>query len=284
MKTPEASRAAGENRMSTTNPKLQTVPLHPLSRKQIRRYFYPKPIAYWPYITAALGVMLPFMGWVTHIWPFIFLSIIPLVIGATFIYHGLKTNPDDVDFDRWVEGQAKELATHGMHSLCLSRKDLVDTPIRIVSYVLPGSRTAAEYMPQQVHMKQGKDGQWRFSIYVYTYIYPTANYLAVYRGDINVFSTRRIEQDETYLYQHIYSASLRASRDTLAWEESLIPYRIEQLCLKIFNGDVVELSAAIKAMPQEQADDAPLESLPNPSFERTLMRLRQLLHSRNKLV
>jgi len=284
MKPLEASRAAGENRMYTTNPKLQAVPIRPLSRKQIRRYFYPKPLAYWPYITSALGAIFLFMGGITHFWPFIFLSIVPLVIGATFIYHGMKTNPDDVDFDRWIEGEAKELATHGIRSLCLRRKDLVDAPIRVVSYVLPGSRTAAEYLPQQVHMKQGKDGRWRFSIYVYTYIYPTADYLAVYMGDINVFSTRRIEQHETYLYQHIYGASLRASRDTLAWEENLIPYRIEQLCLKIFNGEIVELSAAIKAMPQEQADYAPLESLPNPSFERTLMRLRQVLHARNKLV
>ncbi len=270
--------------MSTTNPKLQTVPVRPLNRKQIRRYFYPKPLPYWPFITLVIGIFMLLIGGLLQFWPFFFLSIVPLVIGATFIYHEMKTNPSDADFDRWNEEQAKELGARGMQLLYLHRKDLIEPPMRITSYILPGSHTATDYLPQQVQMKQGKDGRWRFSIYVYTYIYPTADYLAVYRGDSNAFSSRQIEQHETYLYQHIYSASLQASKDTLEWEESLIPYRTEQLYLKFFHGDFVELSATIKAMPQEQADNAPLESLPNPSFERTLMRLRQLLHTKGKPV
>jgi hypothetical protein len=266
-----------------TNPKLQNVQVRPPSREQIQRYFHPKTISYWPYILSGAGFLMVCLLGSKGI-AFLLISMTILVTGLAIAYHKWKANPSDAEFDRWIGQQATKMERRGMQALDLKSEDLIARPMRIDSYILPGSSTATDYPSEQIRLKQGKDGNWRVSIYFYTYIYPTTNYLAIYMGASNLFSQRLIEQHMTYRYQHILSVELIAKRDTFKWEGRQIRTRIEQLYLKMLNGDTIKLSAIIKGMAQEEADIGPLDALPNPSFEKTLKRLRQFLHARSRLV
>jgi hypothetical protein len=158
---------------------------------------------------------------------------------------------------------------------------VTDHILRTHSFVLPGSRMASHYPEKEVQAKRGKDGQWRFSINVYTYFLPAEHYLAVYSCDVNAFDpSSHIEQTEEYFYNDIVGVTTHPLRDTTIIGNRQYHYRIEMFSLRISNGDTIDLGASLKATPLDDGQDIPVFSLPHTGFDRTLTTLRRLLRSR----
>ena len=83
--------------------------------------------------------------------------------------------------------------------------------------------------------------------------------------------------NEIYGYRNVTTATTMQTRDTVFIDEEEFSYRTEQFCLKIANGETVELSASIRARPMSNAQDAPDIRLPAAGYDKKLNKLRQIL-------
>ncbi len=212
-----------------------------LSAQEVYNYFYPRPTPKWNIGAIVFGVALIPVGIFLH-------SILLSVAGA----RGLDT---------------LDIQLHNQ-----------DQVLTIRSYVLPGSLTAHDYLHEEVLMKHGKDGRQRFSINVYTFIFCTARFLAIFESDVNVFNPL-IHRDihEIYGYPTIFTATTIPLEDTVVFDEQEVPYRTELFCLKFVNGETGKFSAAVKARPWGSIPDAPAITLPSTNFDKKLSKLRQIL-------
>lgn len=250
-------------------------------RMDWRRYFFPKPVPAGSIITCLVGASVLAVGIALQ-------SIVPiasgcllLLIGASIIGVIIRSNPTDQQYDQWVHAQAQAMLPRALAKFNMRSYQVTDHILRTHSFVLPGSRMASHYPEKEVQAKRGKDGQWRFSINVYTYFLPAEHYLAVYTCDVNAFDPSScIEQTEEYFYRDIVGVTTHPLRDTAIIGERQYRYRIEQFSLRISNGDTIDLGASLKATPLDDGQDIPVFSLPHTGFDRTLTALRRLVRSR----
>ena len=204
-----------------------------------------------------------------------------LLISASIIGVIRRSNPTDQQYDQWVHAQAQAMLPRALAKFNMRSYQVTDHILRTHSFVLPGSRMASHYPEKEVQAKRGKDGQWRFSINVYTYFLPAEHYLAVYTCDVNAFDpSSHIEQTEEYFYSDIVGVTTHPLRDTAIIGNRRYRYRIEQFSLRISNGDTIDLGASLKATPLDDEQHIPVFTLPQTGFDRTLTRLRSLLRSR----
>ncbi len=203
----------------------------------------------------------------------------PIIVAifGIIIYRRIKSHPDDESYDAWVGSLARKLYARGLDTLDIQLHNQ-DQVLTIRSYVLPGSLTAHDYLHEEVLMKHGKDGRQRFSINVYTFIFCTARFLAIFESDVNVFNPL-IHRDihEIYGYPTIFTATTIPLEDTVVFDEQEVPYRTELFCLKFVNGETGKFSAAVKARPWGSIPDAPAITLPSTNFDKKLSKLRQIL-------
>jgi len=193
----------------------------------------------------------------------------------------IRSNPTDQQYDQWVHAQAQAMLPRALAKFNMRSYQVTNQILRTHSFVLPGSRMASHYPEKEVQAKRGKDGQWRFSINVYTYFLPAEHYLAVYTCDVNAFDPpSHIEQTEEYFYSDIVGVTTHPLQDTALIGKRQYRYRIEQFSLRISNGDTIDLGASLKATPLDGGQDIPVFTLPHTGFDRTLTRLRSLLRSR----
>ncbi|HYU73864.1 MAG TPA: hypothetical protein VEL31_14380 [Ktedonobacteraceae bacterium] len=248
-----------------------------LSAQEVYNYFYPRPTPKWNIGAIVFGVALIPVGIFLHS---ILLSVAGPIIVAIFgiiIYRRIKSHPDDESYDAWVGSLARKLYARGLDTLDIQLHNQ-DQVLTIRSYVLPGSLTAHDYLHEEVLMKHGKDGRQRFSINVYTFIFCTARFLAIFESDVNVFNPL-IHRDihEIYGYPTIFTATTIPLEDTVVFDEQEVPYRTELFCLKFVNGETGKFSAAVKARPWGSIPDAPAITLPSTNFDKKLSKLRQIL-------
>ena len=262
--------------------KMKTVIAQQLSEQEIKNYFFPQPYPIWTWVALASGVIFIVLAFIAQNLFLGGVGIACILVGLFLIWKTKKSNPDDQQYDAWVENQGQILSQRGLQTLDITRSQMSDRMVHIRSYVLPGSLDANEYDPDSVWMKRGKDGYWRFSINVYTYIYPLPRYLAVFKSDINAFEPWvHNDLDEIFAYRHIISATTTSHfGDTILLGEQKFPYHMEQFCLKITNGEAVKLSATVKAKPPGSIAGIPRITLPDTGFNRTLNILRKLLLSK----
>src|SRR5947199_194267 len=84
------------------------------------------------------------------------------------------------------------------------------------SIILPGSSLAATYH-DDVYLKLGKDGQWRSSVNLYTFFFPTDRFIAMFTRSINALD-RLMPADDTseeYFYKDIVTAAFSVFQDTV---------------------------------------------------------------------
>lgn len=266
--------------------KIKTVIARQLSQQELKNYFFPRRYPTWAWIALIIGVILLVPGLIAQKWFVSIAGLALILFGLFFLLKTKRSNPDDQQYDAWVENQGQILYKRGLQALDITRSQMSDRILHIRSYVLPGSFDANEYDPDSVWMKCGKDGYWRFSINVYTYIYPLPHYLAVFKDDINAFQPwLHNDLNEIYAYQHIVSATTMSEPgDAIFLEGQKFPYHMEQLCLKISNGDALKLSATVKAKPPGSLSGIPVIVLPDTGFNRMLNILRKLLLSKQRWV
>jgi hypothetical protein len=148
----------------------------------------------------------------------------------------------------------------------------------IQSYVLPGTIDADEHILDTVHIKPGKDGRYRCSINVFTFIYPMTHSFAVFKSDINAFDPSfHNDEDDIYPYRHIIGATTSRTQETIFLGEREFPYQVEQFCLKLANGETIPLSATVRVKPSGSVAGVPTLALPDTNFSWTLNKLRAML-------
>lgn len=248
-----------------------------LSKQELYDYFYPRPISRWKFGAIAVGIILVLVG--------LFLPEIPIIGiglcigggGAFFIYKQVTSRPDDESYDVWLRAHARQLYKRSLEMLAIQPGSQGET-LTIQSFVLPGSMEAKEYPAGEVSMKLGKDGQWRFSINIYTFIFCTPGFLAISKSDINAFQPfAHLDTHSIYSYSKVFGAGITQCEDIVILNEQALPYQMENFCLELTNGKTKVMSAVVKARPGGNARGAPIIMLPGTNFDRNLSRLQQIL-------
>jgi hypothetical protein len=85
------------------------------------------------------------------------------------------------------------------------------------------------------------------------------------------------DSTEEYFYRDIVTTSFSVFHDTVVLGNEEFLYRVQQLSLKISNGDDIRLGAYLSAVPIEKGQGAPIIMLPDAHINQTLADLRALL-------
>jgi hypothetical protein len=194
-----------------------------------------------------------------------------------------KTNTTDEEYDLWLEHKEHLLRQKGYQVHGISPKYPASSVLCIRSFVPRGSITSHGYANQEVQMKQGKDGRWRYSINVYSYFFPMRKGMAIFKSDINVFTNRhRDVRHETYPYSFLSTATTDSEDDRAIIHHTAYRYQTEQLYLVFSNGVMSSFSAVVQAQLMDNTDNAPFSIVPNATFGRKLNELRALLLSEGR--
>ncbi len=210
-----------------------------------------------------------------------FLLLVALIC-FLIIYLTHKQNPTDEEYDAWLEDREHRLLARGYQKHGITSQDLINAPLCIKSVVPPGSSISREYRNQNVYMKQGKDGIYRFSTHAYTYFFPLRHGMAIFRSNIQASPTHPYfgAKDEIYPYRFLTTAETSAENDKMLIENTPHRYSMEKLHLMFSIGTKVTLSAVVKAYLLDDADDAPESIISDTGFDTKLNRLRALLVSK----
>jgi hypothetical protein len=268
--------------MYTSRGKQRDIPKPQLSEEKTRNYFVPQRVSKWGWIALIAGGLLAITGMDLSKLIVFAIGVLVGIVSIVYIVMTFTANPSDRLYEQWVNSQARALYSEGLEALGLDKHSLSAPVIRIASVVLPGSMAAEAYPSDEVRVRRGKDGRLRYSIHVYTYFYPTRDYRAIFKGDVNAWNHSKDDAlNETYVYRyhHIMSAATHRFMDTVILEGTSYQYRIDEFCLELSNGRLIPLTAALKAKLLDRRQDAPTSLLPEMVSGQQLRQLRDLLLS-----
>jgi hypothetical protein len=249
-------------------------------------YFFPRPISTFSILAATIGgvfilvaiplLLLTGVGVVTVV--LLAIGLILLLFGVRSMIVTRRSNPGDEDYDDWLERQARALRPRALRTLSLDEQQITSKIVCVHSILLPGSSLANNYH-DEVYLKQGKDGQWRSSVNLYTYFFPSERFIAIFTRDINAFSPKGPYNDvtEEYFYRDIIGVSTSVFRDTVLIGEAELVYRVQQLSLKLINGENQPFGGYLSAMPFDTKRGLPTILSPDAHVNTTLNDLRVLL-------
>jgi len=258
----------------------------------VGQYFFPKQISNGTIIiiTAGalfvlVGIPLLFTGGLSIYDIFLVIAGILLLIGGIrTILATRRSNPLDADYDAWLEKQARILLPRARRVMNLNERQMTGQVMCVHSVILPGSDLAGTYH-DHIHMKRGLDGRWRCSVNFYTFFFPADRHLAIFTRDVNAMRPRdhldpaRADTNlsEEYFYADITTATISVFQDRaiIAGQECL--YRVQQLSLKIANGEDVRLGAYLGAMPLNPKQADLKIALPDVHVNEIIGELRELI-------
>jgi len=256
------------------------------SRKEIQQYFFPKPVSTSLITITTAGALLALVGLalVFTLGP-TYLDLIFVLIGGVVLFIGvrniraiIRSNPTDQDYDDWLEDQAEAIIPKALRMLNLDERQITSQILSMHSIILPGSSLASDYH-DDVFLKPGKDRIWRSSVNLYTFFFPTDRFIAMFTRSINALDRVMPADDSTeeYFYRDIVTTSFSVFQDTVVLGNEEFLYRVQQLSLRISNGDDIRLGAYLSAVPIEKGQGAPIIMLPDAHINQTLADLRALL-------
>ena len=263
----------------------------PSSKLKIEQYFFPKPVSSFIIATTTAGalsllagiVMLLIAAPASFIVALVLAGSGLLLIGIDRIRAIIRSNPTDEDYDHWLRHQASTMLPAALFTLNMDESQLTSQPLILYSFILPGSSLASDYH-DHIHLKQGKDGRWRSSINLYTYFLPSQHFIAMFTRSVNALDQFMPFDDSTeeFFYRDIISASFSRFPDTVIIEGQEFVYRVQQLSLKISNGDDIRLGAYLSAEPLSGRQNAPFFIPLDSQCNQTLAELRRLLRFRKQ--
>ena len=272
--------------MSRSAQKRRTGSHHRFSRQEIQQYFFPKPVSTGLITITTTGAVLGLVGLalVFTLGPTYFnlglflIGGVVLFIGVRSIRAIIRSNPTDQDYDDWLEDRAEAIIPRALRVLNLDEREITSQILSMHSIILPGSSLASEYH-DEVYLKLGKDGIWRSSVNLYTFFFPTDRFIAMFTRSINALDRVMPIDDTTdeYFYRDIVTAAFSLFQDTAVFGNEEILYRVQQLSLRISNGDDIRLGAYLSAVPIERGRGAPIIMLPDTHINQMLADLRALL-------
>src|SRR5437588_11019337 len=263
----------------------------PSSKLKIEQYFFPKSVSTFIIATTTAGalsllagvVMLLIAAPASFIVALVLAGSGLLLIGIDRIRAIIRSNPTDEDYDHWLRHQASTMLPAALFTLNMDESQLTSQPLILYSFILPGSSLASDYH-DHIHLKQGKDGRWRSSINLYTYFLPSQHFIAMFTRSVNALDQFMPFDDSTeeFFYRDIISASFSRFPDTVIIEGQEFVYRVQQLSLKISNGDDIRLGAYLSAEPLSGRQNAPFFIPLDNHCNQTLAELRRLLRFRKQ--
>lgn len=199
-----------------------------------------------------------------------------------YIIH--KRNTTDEEYDTWLEYQEHLLRERGYQLLDIPSGYPTSSVLCIRSFVPRGSQISRLYVSQDIQMKQGRDGNWRYSVNVYTYFFPLKRGMAICKSDINVFHPQRHrdERHEMYPYSFLTTATTDPEDDRVVIEHTAYRYQSDQLYLVFSNGAMSSFSAIVQTHLLDTTQNAPYSVVPNSLFDVKLNALRALLLSEGR--
>jgi hypothetical protein len=146
---------------------------------------------------------------------------------------------------------------------------------------VPGLEEASRYRTDELHVKKGADGRWRFSVNVYAYFYPEEHYLATFVSSINALNqSERSQITAEYFYQDIVGATTGEKSATIVYHGKQYHYRIQHFALRISSGD--SISIAVGAVPADIYQHAPIFTSVDSGVDHIIASLRMLLRAKKQ--
>lgn len=256
------------------------------SGAEMEKYFCPEPISKGAIYTAIGGVLLLLIGIALLLSgqpSYGAFSLVLAVLGAVLIFIGVtivwsRSNPSDEQYDLWLDNEARKMIQRALWMLDVHEGQIDSGVLCVRSFVLPDSELAAHYS-NHVLLKQGKDGRWRCSVNLYTYFFPTRHYLGIFTSDINALSTSALHDDrpDEYFYREILTPTLKVSQETVLYDGEEHLYRLQQLVLRISNGENIHLGAYLSLVPLDGSEHTPMITLEETGNQQMIVNLRRLL-------
>ena len=178
--------------MSRSAHRLQMVSHPRFSRQEIPQYFFPRPVSTGLIAITTAGALLGLVG-LALVFTLGLTSfyLILILIGGVILFFGvrriraiIRSNPLDQDYDDWLDEQAEAVIPRALRVLNLDERQISGQILSMHSIILPGSSLASTYH-DDVYLKLGKDGQWRSSVNLYTFFFPTDRFIAMFTRTIN---------------------------------------------------------------------------------------------------
>lgn len=198
--------------------------------------------------------------------------------GTISIMSHFKAQPlTDQEYDAWLEGTARRHFMSALDRLGADNDQDFGPILYVHGFILPGTRDAIKFRLDDILLKVGKDGKFRYSINRYTYFHPIENQLAVFVFEINAVNHSDYrEAAREYFYWDIVGVATEDDQDMVLIGEVSFPYRIQSFVLSISNG--YNISAAFLSQPLDNGQDLPTYNIPDVDMvSDTLMRLRRLI-------
>ena len=208
------------------------------------------------------------------------LSLVALGSYEIFMIKDLPPQISDLEFDTWVERRARHALVNTIYKLGLEHE--IGHPANLLcvrGFVLPGSKQARFYRPQDLISKPGLDGRWRYNINIYTYFYLADHQIMIFIYDINAVNWADYrEATKEYFYNDVIGAVTEDDQDIAFVNGSLYRYRNQRFNLRLCDGYGV--GATVRSSPIDNLVNLPVFDIPNTNIDQTIAQLRMLLRSK----
>jgi hypothetical protein len=266
------------------------------SEKQIRAYFMAeenRKRAIQRIVTImliSLGVLAVFwllnlLSGSVHTALIILIGVLTLLLGAgsiAFVIKKIIPPFTDQEYDVWLESTVQGRLVKALEGIGIDESSDIDPILHVHGFILPGTKDANKYRPEDILFKKCKDGKYRFSINIFTYFHPTEHQLAVFVFDINAVNhSDRREATKEYFYQDIVGATVEDDHDMVKINSEAYPYRAQSFALRICDG--YSISATFRSLPVDNRQDLPIYDIPDSDLaDNTIKRLRKLLRDKKR--
>lgn len=253
------------------------------SNQQMRKYFTEKRYSRKMIVCAAVLGLISFLSLAFN-GVFSIVGFFLCVCFVGYILIKARSIPTDKEYDEWVKRKRRALLSRAYKKLHLNQSHLIIHPLIVKGFILPGSEPAAHYSARDVYMKEGEDGQWRFSINVFMFFFATEDYLAVFSSSVNAVnqSAPPVEGTEEYFYDHIVGVTTYTGQDVAVIYGQEYDYRIQKFSLRIANRDNINLGAYIGATALGNSQHGPIIIPPTMNIDRVLAELRHVIRLKRK--
>jgi hypothetical protein len=256
------------------------------SHRQMSYYFgeplsYKRPLQIGGFGLACIAfVFLPLKLGANVVFITVLLGLASVALGAWFAWHTYHYPPTEEEYDGWVEAQVARMMDHARVALHAGSHENLQV---IDSAVLPGSRKSKkDYQEDEVKVKRGKDGIWRYSVHDYSFVLAGASFLATFNAKVSALNQGRHEFHATteYMYSDIVGMTTQRSEDNLEFQGKFYPYAVEECSIHISNGRTIDVGAAINARPVRQTSKLP--TLTTMHAQATVTNFRELLRTKKQ--
>ncbi len=215
----------------------------------------------------------------------ILIGVLTLLLGAgsiAFVIKKIIPPFTDQEYDAWLVGRVRDYLSKALEGIGIEETQDIESILYVHGFILPGMKDANKYRPEDIHFKKCKDGNYRFSINIFTFFHPAEHQLAVFVFDVNAVNHLDYrEATKEYFYQDIVGATAEDDHDTVLIHSEEQSYRSQSFALRICDG--YSISATFHSQPLDNKQNLPTFDIADSDVaEVTIKRLRKLLRDKKR--